>query len=119
MLRCLSNMPSEADHQQRNAAHRQFKLNRQAALVCRNSRFAFEMLEHDLYVLQDRGLNQLDEDRDRLRQRYASVDHPVAAEVVRWLDGAHVVWLDDVPPDSGRRRTTGVRQMPVSERSRA
>lgn len=57
-----------------------------------------EMLEHDLYVLQDRGLNQLDEDRDRLRQRYASVDHPVAAEVVRWLDGADTTdrWVEDL-----------------------
>jgi hypothetical protein len=46
------------------------------------------MLEEDLLALQDRGLDRLGEARERLRRRYAAVDHPMAAEVVRWLDGA-------------------------------
>jgi hypothetical protein len=56
-----------------------------------------DMLTHDLYALQDRGLETLGEDRDRLRHRYAAVDHPVAAEVVRWLDGADTTdrWVED------------------------
>jgi hypothetical protein len=47
--------------------------------------------------LQDRGLDQLGDDRDRLRRRYAAVDHPMAAEVVRWLDGADTTdrWVED------------------------
>jgi hypothetical protein len=55
------------------------------------------MLEHDLHALQDRGLDLLGGDRDRLRQRYAAVDHPMAAEVVRWLDGADTTdrWVED------------------------
>jgi hypothetical protein len=55
------------------------------------------MLEDDLHALQDRGIEQLGEDRQRLRRRYAALDHPVAAEVVRWLDGADTVdgWVED------------------------
>ena len=55
------------------------------------------MLERDLHALQDRGLDQLGDDRDLLRQRYATVDHPIAAEVVRWLDGADTTdhWVED------------------------
>lgn len=56
-----------------------------------------DMLEHDLLALQDRGLDQLGDDRGRLRRRYADVDHPMAAEVVRWLDGTYTVdrWVED------------------------
>jgi hypothetical protein len=55
------------------------------------------MLERDLHALQDRGLDLLGDDRDRLCQRYAAVDHPIAAEVVRWLDGADMTdhWVED------------------------
>ena len=49
------------------------------------------MLEEDLLRLQDLGIDQLATERDRLRDRYRAVDHPMAAEVVRWLDGAYTV----------------------------
>lgn len=54
------------------------------------------LLEQDLHALQDRGFDLLGDDRERLRQRYAAVDHPMAAEVVRWLDGADTVdgWVE-------------------------
>lgn len=57
-----------------------------------------DMLGRDLHAFQDRGLDQLGDDRDRLRQRYAAVDHPMAAEVVRWLDGADTTdrWVEEV-----------------------
>jgi hypothetical protein len=45
------------------------------------------MLEDDLLTLQDRGHERLGDDAARLRERYAAVDHPMAREVVRWLDG--------------------------------
>jgi hypothetical protein len=56
-----------------------------------------DMLERDLHAFQDRGLDQLGDDRERLRHRYAAVDHPMAAEVVRWLDGADTTdrWVED------------------------
>ena len=56
-----------------------------------------DMLEDDLYALQDRGIDHLGDDRERLRQRYAAVDHPMAAEVVRWLEGADTTdaWVED------------------------
>jgi hypothetical protein len=55
------------------------------------------MLERDLHALQDRGLDRLDDDRSRLRERYAAVAHPMAAEIVRWLDGADTTdhWVED------------------------
>jgi hypothetical protein len=54
------------------------------------------LLEDDLHALQDRGIDQLGDDRERLRRRYAAVDHPMAAEVLRWLDGADTVdrWVE-------------------------
>jgi hypothetical protein len=55
------------------------------------------MLEDDLHALQDRGIDQLGDERERLRQRYLAVDHPMAAEVVRWLEGSDTVdrWVED------------------------
>ncbi len=55
------------------------------------------MLEDDLHALQDRGIDQLGDERERLRQRYLAVDHPMAAEVVRWLEGSDTAdcWVED------------------------
>ncbi|MDM7915246.1 MAG: hypothetical protein QUU85_08270, partial [Candidatus Eisenbacteria bacterium] len=49
------------------------------------------MLDADLLPLEDLGIDHLHADRGRLRERYAAVDHPIAAEVVRWLDSAYTV----------------------------
>lgn len=56
-----------------------------------------EMIEQDLHALQDRGIDRLGDDRVRLRQRYAPIGHPMAAEVVRWLDGDDTVneWVEE------------------------
>ncbi len=55
------------------------------------------LLQEDLHALQDRGLDALGDDRARLRARYAGVEHPMAVEVGRWLDGAYRVdgWVED------------------------
>jgi hypothetical protein len=55
------------------------------------------MLEEDLHALQDRGIDRLGDDLLRLRQRYLAVNHPMAAEVVRWLDRADTVdgWVEE------------------------
>lgn len=55
------------------------------------------MLEEDLHALQDRGIDQLGDDRPRLRERYLAVNHPMAAEVVRWLERADTVdgWVEE------------------------
>lgn len=54
------------------------------------------MLEDDLHALQDRGIHELGEDRERLLGRYRGVDHAVAREVVRWLEGADTAdgWIE-------------------------
>jgi len=60
------------------------------------------MLEEDLHALQDLGIDQLDAtQRERLRQRYLGVDHPMSAEVVRWLDGEYRVdgWVEALQAD--------------------
>ena len=55
------------------------------------------MLEEDLHAFQDRGIDQLGDEREHLRQRYLAVDHPMAAEVVRWLEGSDTAdrWVED------------------------
>jgi hypothetical protein len=70
---------------------------REAARTLAGAELA-RMLEADLHALQDRALDQLGEDRERLRMRYAAVGHPMAAEVVRWLSGADTVagWVEEV-----------------------
>ncbi len=69
---------------------------REAAIALAGEPLA-AMLEEDLHALQDRGIDALGDDRARLRARYAAVRHPMAAEVVRWLDGADTVdgWVED------------------------
>lgn len=69
---------------------------RQAARELAGERLA-RMLEEDLHALQDRGFHDLGEERECLRRRYAAVEHPMAAEVVRWLEGADTVdqWVED------------------------
>ena len=49
------------------------------------------MLEEDLFALQDLGIDRLQADAERLRARYRAVEHPMATEVVRWLDGSYTV----------------------------
>ena len=69
---------------------------REAARALAGAELA-NMLEDDLHALQDRGIDHLGDDCERLRRRYAAVDHPMAAEVVRWLDGADTVdgWVEE------------------------
>lgn len=47
------------------------------------------LLREDLLVLQDVGLDRLDEKEGALRERYGAIDHPAAREVIAWLDGAY------------------------------
>jgi hypothetical protein len=69
---------------------------REAARALAGERLA-SMLEEDLHAFQDRGIDQLHEERERLRQRYLDADHPLAAEVVHWLEGRYTVdrWVED------------------------
>jgi len=72
------------------AAYCYMRAFREAARAAAGDDLA-SMLEVDLLSLQDLGIDHLQGDRERLRARYAAVDHPMAAEVVRWLDGAWTV----------------------------
>jgi hypothetical protein len=63
---------------------------REAARALAGPRLA-DMLEADLLPLQDQGLERIAGERDRLCERYAAIDHPMAAEVVRFLEGAYTV----------------------------
>lgn len=55
-----------------------------------------KQLLRDLLLLEDAGLERLGERRERLRDRYAAIDHPAAREVVGWLDGAYAVTGEEV-----------------------
>jgi hyaluronoglucosaminidase len=48
-----------------------------------------ERLMEDLLVLQDIGLDRLEDKEAMLRERYAGVDHPAAREIIAWLDGEY------------------------------
>lgn len=67
----------------------------EAACTLAGERLA-TMLQEDLYALQDRGIDGLGAELPLLRARYAAVSHPMAEEVVRWLDGAYTVdgWIE-------------------------
>ena len=43
----------------------------------------------DVLVLQNVGLDRLEEKEAALRERYGSEDHPGAREIIAWLDGAY------------------------------
>ncbi len=48
-----------------------------------------DAVERTLLLLEDTGLDGLDDERKaRLRTRFAAFDHPAASEIVAWLDGA-------------------------------
>ena len=49
------------------------------------------MLVEDLLILQDVGLDRLDEKEDRLRGRWGGVDHPAAREIIGWLDDEYAI----------------------------
>ena len=47
------------------------------------------LVRRHLGLFQDMGLDRLEAEIPRLRQRYAAFDHPGAREIVAWLDGAY------------------------------
>lgn len=54
------------------------------------------MLQQDIAALQDVGQERLGPRADRLRARYAALDHPAAREILRWLDGDDLMTDDEV-----------------------
>jgi hypothetical protein len=54
------------------------------------------MLQQDLPALQDVGYERLGARTERLRARYAGIDHPAAREIVRWVDGNDLMTDDEV-----------------------
>lgn len=72
------------------ASYRYMRAFRQAARALAGEALA-SMLEEDLHAFQDLGIDRLGEDRERLRLRYRAVDHPMAVEIVHWLDGGYTV----------------------------
>ena len=48
-----------------------------------------QKVREDLLPRQDIGLDRLGEKEKTLRERYASVAHPGAQEIIEWLDGAY------------------------------
>lgn len=54
------------------------------------------MLQQDLPALQDVGFERLGGRTERLRARYAGIDHSAAREIVRWLEGGDLMTDDEV-----------------------
>jgi hyaluronoglucosaminidase len=49
------------------------------------------MLQTDLLTFQSSGLDRIGERTEKLRLRYAAIDHPAAREVVDWLGGGYAI----------------------------
>ncbi|AJP71124.1 beta-N-acetylglucosaminidase domain-containing protein [Sphingomonas hengshuiensis] len=67
----------------------------EAARTVLGSEFA-TALQQDIAAFQDVGLDRLGVRADRLRSRYAPIDHPAAREILRWLDGDDLMTDDEV-----------------------
>lgn len=61
---------------------------RRAAASVMNEELA-DMLADDLLILQDVGLDRLDDKEQRIRDRWNNVDHEAAREIIDWLDGGY------------------------------
>lgn len=48
-----------------------------------------KLVQGDLIAFQDLGLDRLEARAEKLRARYAAIDHPGAREIVDWLDGRY------------------------------
>jgi hyaluronoglucosaminidase len=49
------------------------------------------LLQKDILNLQNVGLDRLEDRKAILRERYAAINHPAAAEIVDWLDGGYAI----------------------------
>lgn len=59
-----------------------------------------DLVRRHLILLNDTGLDRMDPAvRDRLRGRYATIDHAAAREIVDWLDGKWVMTRDMMAGD--------------------
>ncbi|HEX6368823.1 MAG TPA: beta-N-acetylglucosaminidase domain-containing protein [Longimicrobium sp.] len=72
----------------RGAEYEYGEATRRAAVQVLGEALA-ERLYEDVLVLQDIGLDRLDEKALMLRERYAGVDHAGAREIIAWLDGEY------------------------------
>lgn len=73
---------------QRGEAYEYGEATRRAAVQVLGKELA-ERLYEDVLVLQDVGLDRLEEKAPAIRERYAGADHPGAREIVAWLDGEY------------------------------
>lgn len=55
-----------------------------------------ESIARDLQLLTEAGLDNLGGSADKLRERYSAIDHPVAREIVAWLDGDWRITRNDI-----------------------
>jgi hyaluronoglucosaminidase len=46
-------------------------------------------IRQDISLFQDSGLDRLGTAAERMRSRYGDIDHPVAREIMAWLDGSY------------------------------
>jgi hypothetical protein len=59
-----------------------------------------DLVRRHLILLNDTGRDRMDPAvQDRLRGRYAAIDHPAAREIVDWLDGKWVMTRDMMAGD--------------------
>ena len=59
------------------------------------------LVHEDVLVLQDVGLDRLDDKAVRLYERYSTIDHPGAREIIEWLNGGYRITDAIIQEQSG------------------
>jgi hypothetical protein len=77
-----------AESYDRGDAYEYMQAFRRAAEAVAGPELA-RLLVADVSLLQDTGLDRLGTAAEKLRARYRNFDHPVAREILAWLDGAY------------------------------
>ena len=86
----LSRIPAItlAERYRDEGAYRYLEATRRAAIQVAGTELGAILCE-DLLAVQDVGLDRLGGRAETLRDRYGSIDHPAAREVIAWLDGEY------------------------------
>jgi hypothetical protein len=85
---------------QLGAAYQYGAVSLEAAVVALGDQLGRRVYE-DTLILQDIGLDRLGEKEKYLRERYGSIDHPGAREIISWLNGEYRITDAIVQQQSG------------------
>jgi hyaluronoglucosaminidase len=94
-LSCIPALTLAASYR-KGAGYAYMAAFRVAAAQIANKKIA-AALEADILAVQDEGLDRLSDTRkDKLRAKWRAIKHPIADEILGWLDGAYATNTEEV-----------------------